>query len=360
MRRRVIRRAATLLLALAACGGTSSAPVTRRLDGEIVPGHFVSPTSYEAFVRGELALEAGDCAAAVESFRLATADAEDDALATARLVRAYACAGSGGEARRTLERGIERFPLSESLWLEASALAEREGDAEGALSAARRARACSPSSFAPALRESDLLRARGETDGALGLLREFAETRGRGTEAAYAAMLEVALVENDSAAIVTSVGHVLSRRALSEAERSRVMASLARVPASGVPGGLVRTLPGSTATERRFRVEVALALDMRALARDWLAEMSPSDLGGFELAARLSLKAGDAARATTYAELALAESPSAEREELAGDAAFALGEYASATAHYTNAMRLGASDARREKLERALDVMGLR
>ncbi len=356
----MIRLGVAVLLTLGACGGTHSAPVTRRLDGEIVPGHFVSPTSYEAFVRGELALEAGDCAAAVESFRLATSDAEDDALATARLVRAYGCAGREGDARQTLERAVERFPLSESLWLEASALAEREGDAEGALSAARRARACSPSSFAPVLRESDLLRARGETAGALALLREFAETRGRGTEAAYAAMLEVALVENDSAAIVTSVGHVLSWRPLYEAERSRVLTALAGAPARGLPQGLVRTLPGRTALERGFRIDLALALGMHSAAREWLAEMDPTELGGFERAARLSLEAGDAARARTYAELALAEGSNAEREELAGDAAFASGDYAAAATHWTSAVRLGANETRREKLERALGVMGLR
>lgn len=352
-------RLALAVVLASGCGGAQQEVVPRRLDGEVVPGHFVSPTSYEAFVRGELALSSGDCAAAVSAFRLASLDAEDDALALSRLAHAEACSGDRAAAHRTLGAGLERFPSSEALWLEASALAEAEGDRERALEGARRAQAAAPTSLAPVRREATLLANGGDPQAAVARLRAFAETRGRGTAEALAATLDLALVAEDATLTVAAAQELGAVRALLSAERERVFALLARTPAGGLDDELVERLPARTTDERRFRVELALALGKRALAREWLTITTPEDLGGFESAAELALRAGDDSRAHTYAELGLAVRPSPRLLEIAGDAAFALGDFLAAAAHYTRAIKLGAAGEVRGKLRRTVEVLGL-
>ncbi|MCA9583119.1 MAG: tetratricopeptide repeat protein, partial [Myxococcales bacterium] len=79
MRRRVLGLLCGCLLAsVSGCGGAKTPEVTRTLDGAARRGYFVSPYSYEWYVRGELAMERGDFEGAADAFERALLGPEED------------------------------------------------------------------------------------------------------------------------------------------------------------------------------------------------------------------------------------------------------------------------------------------
>src|SRR5262245_18084499 len=74
---------------------------------------FVSPYSYEWFIRAELHVAAGRYAEAVEAYEMALTSADDDAYVLARLAEAQDHAGETEAAARTLRTGLELDPQSE-------------------------------------------------------------------------------------------------------------------------------------------------------------------------------------------------------------------------------------------------------
>src|SRR5690606_32400366 len=90
-------------------------------------GIFVSPFSYEHFVRGELAYLRGDLRQAREEYMLARAGPEDDPLLIARLADVLDRLDREAEALALLREGEALDPESELIWLARGRIAERRG-----------------------------------------------------------------------------------------------------------------------------------------------------------------------------------------------------------------------------------------
>src|SRR5436305_2089320 len=93
---------------------------------------FVSPFSYEWFVRAELLLARGQYAAAAEAYRTALTSADEDAYVFARLAEALDRSGDAAGASEALQAGLQIDPQSEAIWLERGAIAARSGRVEDA------------------------------------------------------------------------------------------------------------------------------------------------------------------------------------------------------------------------------------
>ena len=136
-----------VVLASIGCGPQYGAgAITRRLDGQPRTGIFVSPFSYEHFVRGELAYVAGDLRQAREEFLLARAGPEDDPLLIARLADVLDRLGREEEALAVLREGDALDPESELIWLTRGRIHERRGRIEEAKEAYSRALSLAPRS----------------------------------------------------------------------------------------------------------------------------------------------------------------------------------------------------------------------
>ncbi|MCZ7677358.1 MAG: tetratricopeptide repeat protein [Sandaracinaceae bacterium] len=143
---RLLWLAPALVLA-SACGGMFGSPIiTRRVGGEERQGIFVSPFSYEHFVRGELAWLRGDLREALEEYQLARAGPEDDPLLVARIADVLDRLGREREALAMLDQGEALDPRSELVWLARGRIHERHDRATDAMDAYARAAALAPSS----------------------------------------------------------------------------------------------------------------------------------------------------------------------------------------------------------------------
>lgn len=255
---------ALLALLLAGClGGGRPPTITRHVGGRARPGIFVSPYSYEHFVRGELAYQRGELRAAAEEFRLARAGPEDDPLLIARLADVMDRLGREDEAMALLAQGDALDAESELIALARGTLHERHGRLDEAAEAFSRAAAIAPRSEAGPLALSRVLRAQDRDEEADATLERFLD-RGEGAGAARA-RLALAVERRDPVAAAQAV------RALLEAAPAR-------------------------ADEVREAVEVALATDHPELALE-LLEALPAGEEDRERRLRAALLAGDRDRA---------------------------------------------------------------
>ncbi len=76
---------ASLALALSAAGCGGESGVIRVYDGRIVPGRFIGPDAYASFLRGVLAEESGDPKGALDAYRKAADEDDDDPAVWARI-----------------------------------------------------------------------------------------------------------------------------------------------------------------------------------------------------------------------------------------------------------------------------------
>ncbi len=178
MRRRTVHRRAPgsigLALAVASlsgCARPTASTIPRRIDGEVVEGAFVAPTTYQRFLEGELALARGDVEAARVALRAASP--ASDPVVLGRLAEADARAGDRAGAERRLDEAEARFPESEALAMARARIAEAAGDTDAAAAAYARAHALAPGSPEPVLAAVSLFEASGRDGDAVAMLAHF-------------------------------------------------------------------------------------------------------------------------------------------------------------------------------------------
>jgi len=139
------RPATALLVCLAAhCGGAAPGAMRERIGGALRQRSFASPTAYESYLRGELALARGDAAAAAAQLELALlADGADGFLA-ARRVEVLLAQGERAEALRAAELAARQHPADAAVLLSLAEARRAGGDDAGAEDAIVRAAALEP------------------------------------------------------------------------------------------------------------------------------------------------------------------------------------------------------------------------
>lgn len=309
----------SLLLAIAGCASQAQ-PVAGATSPAVQPGApqpaprpraFVSPYSYEWFIRGELLAARGAYAQAAEAYRAALASADDDAYLLARLADALDRAGQRGEADEALQAALERDPQSEAAWLARGGIAARTGASAQAIEAYERAEAAAPGSARGPFALAALLAAKGNAERAAAVLQRFAARSGRSAPSALRAQLELARVRGDRAGLVQA-----ARRWLDHAPRDpeAMRAVAAELLVAGDPALALRmlsALPARSAVDGPLLLDAQLALRADGAVEALLATTPAADLGGILRVAEAYVQIGQPQRAL----LALSERATAEERE---------------------------------------------
>lgn len=345
---------------LGACAApNASARVARRLGGERTDGAFVSPTSYELFVRAELASSNQRWAEAVQFYRLALAGAAEDPLVLARLAVALARAGRFEDADAAVARALELDAESEAAFLARGDVALLRDDRATAVAAYEHAAEAAPESEQGPMRLAATLRALGAEARANAVLARLAQRGGAAGATAARANLAAALAGDDAEA-AGEAALALLRVAPANARDVREAATRALAADKvGLAARLIAALPVHEA-DTALRVRIALARGARSEAEGLLATATPDALGGPADQARLWLAAGRPEQAYELAAGADASQPSPELALLAAEAALAAGRLDDAAARFVGLRADDASAARaREGLAEALRRAGL-
>jgi tetratricopeptide (TPR) repeat protein len=268
---------------------------------QAVPNHvpFVAPSSYEAFIRAELAVSRGEHARAVEAYQAAFELGDADPFLIGQLAQALDRSGETDAAEAALDRALARQPDSEALLLASARIARRAGRQARALGAYARAQEVARSP-ATALERVAYLRELGGEERSLEALKALAgQHRGQhrsGVRDRLRIDLELALAERSRNGRAGSelVGcardwlalgggdAVLSRRA-AEALLERGHAALALELLAAVP---------ASETDTPLRLRATLALGRSAECEHLLSSMPPHWLGGPLAMAEAYLQAG--------------------------------------------------------------------
>lgn len=266
-------RCALALLACG-CGGFGAGTIVRTVGGESRPGIFVSPYSYEHFIRGELAELRGDLREAAEEYRQARAGPEDDPLLLARLADVLDRVGRESEATQLLEQGDALSPDDESIHLARGHIHERHARLDAAADAYARATSAAPRSEAGPLALAALLRQRGQAAEADAVLERYL-TRAQGAGAARA-RLALAIDRQDSLAAAEAVRALLEA---APARASEVRAAAVTAVEGGHPELALRLLAALTEVpeDRPLRLRAMIDAGERALAEGLLAAWMPRE-----------------------------------------------------------------------------------
>jgi hypothetical protein len=286
---------AALALCLAACHAPASQEtVPRRLAGEPVPGDFVPPFAYEAYVRGELALARGNAEEAVRQLELATAAPSEDAYLLSRLAYAQSVAGQSKQAESTLAHAETLDACSEALWLTRAEIAVDAAQLERAEEAYARAAACAPASSRAVLGLARVLEKRGQPGRAAAVLERFVASQPDAPRVAEAA-LELALRTTDGA----RVAHAVEGWLASAPPRTHALGRAAEwALANGRPELALRVYEHDPAGARaELEARIHRARGDRERVRAVLARADAGSLGGSAQAAEYALFAGAYERA---------------------------------------------------------------
>ncbi len=341
-----------LLLVGVGCRPRVPPEVVRTLADVRQVGVFVSPHSYEHFVRGELAAASGDDETAVGHYRQARAGAHDDALIAARMAEALDRLGRTEAADRALSEAAALEQAAEAVHLARAHIEARRGDDQAALAAAIAAVESAPGSETAVLELSVRLQRTGAEPRALEVLRC---THGR---AALRARLALAVAAQDPGAAAEAVEAiqrhvpVLEQEAWSAAEVAMTHSQ------PGLAARLMERLPPAAAPLERLRIRAWIASGRTDEAQAVLQTSDPTRFGDATEASRLLRDAGDPAGAEDIAREATASNPSAWVS--VGDAALADGRPVDAVRAYGHVPRgaSGAAEAR-AGMVRALGWLGL-
>jgi len=338
------------LLQLAACAGNAARPIPRTLGGASVPGAFVPPSAYEAYVRAELLLAEGRTREALGQLELASTAPDEDAYLLSRLAYAQLLSGDKAAALRTLEHAAKVDRCSEQVWLTRGAVAESESDFAAASRAYQHATECAPRSEHGELALARLLEQRGNAVAALDVLVRAAE---RPAAARVEPTLQRSLRDADTATFTHALDSLgLQRAPRSSAVQQAIRAALDRK----LPRLALRLSEAHRASlPPALEAELLAAAGARARLAALLAQRDAAELGGRERTAELSLAAGAYERAELEATSALAEAPSDRLLALRARAALALGRPAQAL---PDIARIGAPELRRAMLLDALAASG--
>lgn len=305
-----LKAPAAVLVAAAVLGSGCAGrayQVERVIDGEPRRGAFVAPSSYEAFLRAELAVAQGDDAAAVEHYRSARAGVADDPLLAARQGAAQLRLGRSSQAASTIEQGLALDPEHEELLWVAAALAETQGDRGRALSllsqAYHRYR-----SVPSVLRLVRFLQAE-QPARALALLETELDARPNADAAALTLRYHWALLRRDARALSLAATALLQRQPLRAQELRDGVALLLAERRPMVAARLAEALGAhrdASPEDIALEVQALIAAGERSLARERVFSLSPEQAGGEAKLAFLCLRVGERSRAQTLARIALA------------------------------------------------------
>ena len=167
-----------LLLGCATSTATVPAPQSSKLAADSSQASsastpFVSPHSYENYIRAEVLAQRGDWAGAVAAYDQALAGAEVDAYLLTRYARALDQQGLMGDATAALSEALALSPDDPAVHTELANYYARHGDSTHAFGEYERALSLSPHALAPALALADLLDKQGAPDRAQATLQRF-------------------------------------------------------------------------------------------------------------------------------------------------------------------------------------------
>lgn len=355
---------ACLLALVTGCIGAQTPSVARHLDGERRVGQFVSPHSYEWFVRGELAREQGDLARAAEAYALARTGAADDPLLIARHAEALEATGRQAEADEVLADGVRLFPSAEAVWMAAGRIAELRGRKDEAVIAYVRACRSAPRSELGPIALSRLLTRLGKRERADEVLRGFIARVEQKSAPALRARLHLAIQRGDAAAAQSIAQTLLMIAPTHMEEIGQVLTVALESDTPALAAQLVETLP-TTPRTLGLKVEAWLAAGRIDEAEAALiavpqgaessevglrspphAEAADPFLEGTATAQQLAnlwLRVGRPDRAAVLSETALASAPAPATHMLAAQARYALGDLSEAVKHLREIPR-GAAD----------------
>ena len=327
----MILRATTAVAVLVAlgCGSAQTPQIVRRVGGERRVGYFVSPYSYEHFIRGELALANDDLEAAAEHFELARAGPEEDPLVLSRLVDVLDRLDRHDEANEVLAAGLELFPDSESLWLVRGRIMERRGRIPAAIASYERAEMSAPASELGPIALASLLAEHEAAGRADAVLERFIRRAPERSPEALRARLRLALLRGDAQTASRAVQDLM-RVAPARSEEVVEAARLAlEREEPGVAVALLESLPPRL-VDPRLRVRALITAGQLERAEAVLAAAPADALDGPATEARLYLEAGQPERAEEIAEMVLATEPQPAAWLASGLAKLALGTHAEA------------------------------
>ncbi|MEZ4256847.1 MAG: tetratricopeptide repeat protein [Polyangiales bacterium] len=276
-----VRHAAALAFAVVAigCAHPKPYPVVRYLDGERYEGSFISPYSYEAFVRGELAMADGHPNTAIDHYEDALAGSGDDPFLLARLAEAHEAAGHKRSADDVLSSGLRAFPRGEALHLARGRILEGRDRLAAAAASYAYAVESAPLSERGPLALADVFRRMGEPARAALVLERLVARSPRGATAGLAAALELAVLEHNHDEAIR-VAERLMHRSPREAQRvASVAGSLLDRGQAEAAARLFAALPENVG-DPRDRLRAFIATHRTDEAEAWLRSHDESALGG--------------------------------------------------------------------------------
>jgi len=341
--RKSLLRVAWLAAAASGCasGPSATPPKTVPPMTAAAPRRFVSPYSYEWFVRAELLAARGQDAAAAEAYRMALTSADEDPYVLARLADALDRSGDAEGADEALAAGLQIDARSEAVWLASGKIAERRGSFERALEAYERAEAAAPNASDAPFALAALLERSGNSERAIAVLERFAArnaelergaARSAGAEAELLrARFSLARARDDGAALAEAARRMRERGGGDPELARRVARDLLDTGHPALAARLLAALP-PTDGDARMRLDAALALAQTDQAELLLATTPPEPLGGPVAVAEAYLQIGQPARALeTLEQQSAAHEPDPQRRTVArARALLALGRLAEA------------------------------
>lgn len=268
---------------------------------------FVSPYTYEHFIRAELAVAVGDLRAAAQGYRRALAGADEDPLVIARLAVTLDALSQQDEARELLDRGDSLDPTSEAISMARGVIAERRGDRDAAIAAYERAESFAPLSPQPPLALARVLHDAPER--ALAVLRRFAARNDRWSRHRLHVELRIALELADLDDAVTKL-HALCTVTTATADELEAVARLALEHGRPVLAHRVLLGPRDRVHDRDLWLRVLIAVHDFEQANLVLASATPEELGGLDRMAELHAAMGADDEAAELAEVSLERDPS--------------------------------------------------
>jgi tetratricopeptide (TPR) repeat protein len=112
--------------------------------GRPTRGRIALPSTYEAFLRGQIAFQGEDYDEAVRQFRTALRTDPESAYLLAWTARALLALGRVPDAQESVDRALEADPCAELAWCVAAEILVARDDTAGAMRALRRAIECEP------------------------------------------------------------------------------------------------------------------------------------------------------------------------------------------------------------------------
>lgn len=287
---RTASRTLALCAALAAGCGHAPVPEPRVAEGSAAraPSRatapiFVSPSSYEGFIRGELQAARGAHVRAIESYRAAIDLGDSDPFLFAQLADELDRAGRSDEARELLAHALERHPKAEALALASARAYRRHGDAERALASYARAEELARSADT-ALERIAYLRELGNQERAVAALHTLAARHDTSLHDRLRIELELALLdrrrlERDPKLLASCARDWL---ALGGGDAQLTRRAAAELLEAGQPALALELLSAVPASEddAKLRLKATLALGRSAECEHLLSSMPPHWLGG--------------------------------------------------------------------------------